>query len=291
MLSQNIILIKSIVWKTLDFFLGQNYIVIKCLKKGMIKMTFNTKFHISDDRYIDVELDTDNELFVDPYLIYLGKDELSHNCSNRIVNYFSQLLNAAETNNDKLGEYLVKYLQENNEVRLGYSQSNPCGKGFGRNKGIELYKNIKNSKAMKSGLVKDIFDASIMLEKVGYDKISDMTICIILEELITFTQTICLDHNIKMESVKLNRPIWSDKRNKWMQLENVSLPTNNGKPIILIPANYARQILIYTYSRFYNKQMMPMYERYAVKNPSEGLVKILKRGMVPAKTNQEKISM
>ena len=246
-------------------------------------MTFNEKYHVSDSKYINIELDTDNELFLDPYLIYLGKDEMSNRCSNRIVNYFSQLLKSAEHNNDNLGEYLVKYLQENNEVRLGYSQSKPCGKGFGKNKGLELYNNIKNSKAIKSGLVKDIFDASIMVENVGYDKISDMTICIILEELINFTQSICLEHNIQMQQVKLNRPVWSDEKNKWIQIDKVNLPCHNGTPIILIPSNYAKSKLIYTYIRFYNMQMMPYYEKYARNNPSAGLVRILKRGTIPAK--------
>ncbi len=247
-------------------------------------MTFNEKFKVEDDRYINIELDTDNELFVDPYLIYLGEDEFSIRCSNKVVNFFSQLLIAAEINDDDFGEYLVKHLQENNEVRFGYSKNKPCGKGLGINKGIELYNNIKNSKAMKSGLVKDIFDASIMLDNVGYDKISDLTICIILEELIEFTQMICSEHNIKMVPVELNRPVWSDKENKWIDVHRIMLPVHNNCPIILIPTNYANQELKYSYSRFYSKQMMPYYERYAINNPSEGLIRILKRGIVPAKT-------
>ena len=248
-------------------------------------MTFNEKFNVfSENEYINIDLDTDNELFVDPYLIYLGDDELSRKCSNRIVNYFTQLLHAAESNNDKQGKYLVKYLQENNEVRLGYSKTNPQGKGFGQNKGLELYNNIKNSKAIKSGMVKDIFDASIMLENVGYDKISDMTICIILEELISYTQEICSKYNIPMNEHKLNRPIWSNNLNKWVTIENVLLPEHNKTPIILIPLYYARQRIIYTYNRFYNHQMLPYYERIAINNSSEGLIRILKRGIVASRT-------
>jgi len=252
-------------------------------------MTFNEKFGIENsEEYINIELDTDNKMFVDPYLIYIGKDEMSIRCSNRIVNYFSQLLNAAEKNEDTKGKYLVKYLQENNEVRLGYSIYNPCGKGLGENKGLELYENIKNSKAVKSGLVEDIFDASIMLENVGYDKISDMTICIILEELIYFTQDICKKYDIEMQPHKLNRPVWSDAQNQWINLYNVNLPSHNNKPIILIPYNYAKSMLVYTYGRFYNHQMMPYYESIALRNPSMGLVKILKRGIVPAKVKIRK---
>ncbi len=252
-------------------------------------MKFNEKYHIKDtSEYIDIDLETDNKLFVDPYLIYLGKDEMSIRCSNRIVNYFTQLLEAAENGDDNAGHYLVKYLQENNEVRLGYSKSVPCGKGLGKNKGLELFNNIKNSKAMKSGLVKDIFDASIMLENVGNDKISDLTICIILEELIEYTQKICLKYNIPMFKQKLNRPIWSDSNNKWIEKIDVLLPQHNSVPIILIPNSYANPMLVYTYNRFYNYQMMPYYETLALKDPSNGLVRILKRGIVPAKSKIRK---
>ena len=69
-------------------------------------MTFNEKFGIENsEEYINIELDTDNKMFVDPYLIYIGKDEMSIRCSNRIVNYFSQLLNAAEKNEYTKGKY------------------------------------------------------------------------------------------------------------------------------------------------------------------------------------------
>ena len=252
-------------------------------------MTFNKKYGIENsDGYINIELDTDNKMFVDPYLIYIDKDEMSTNCSNRIVNYFSQLLKAAEKDDFKKGEYLVKYLQENNEVRLGYSNDKPHGKGLGKNKGIELFDAIKESKAVKSGLVEDIFDASIMLNNVGYDKISDLTICIILEELIAYTQTICKKHNIEMKPHKLNRPVWSHSQNKWTYLKDIQLPSHNDKPIILIPNKYAKKILVYTYNRFYNYGMMPYYEKIAFNNPSMGLVKILKRGIVPAKTKIRK---
>lgn len=123
-----------------------------------------------------------------------------------------------------------------------------------------------------------------MLENVGYDKISDMTICIILEELILYTQEICSKYNIPMSEHKLNRPIWSSSLNKWINIENVLLPTHNNTPIILIPLYYAKPNLIYTYNRFYNHQMLPHYEKIALANPSEGLIRILKRGIVPSRT-------
>lgn len=244
-------------------------------------MTFNEKYKLKNSfEYININLDSDTETFVDPYLIYISRDDFSIDCSNRIVRYFTQLLDAAKNNNQKKGYSLVEFLKENNEVHLGYSRGKPAGKSLGPKTGMELYKNIQSSKATKSGLVKDIFDASIMLPNVNQDKISDLTISIILEKLIDFTQHICIKYNIPMIKQKLLRPVWSDSQNKWIKLDEVLLPEHNGDPIILIPQVYSKRYLVYTCRRFYNNEMMPYYEKVALQNPDLGLIKILKRGTI-----------
>lgn len=247
-------------------------------------MKFNDFYQIKDNTdYVDIDLDTDSKLFVDPYLLYISNDEFSNGCCNKIVNYFGQLLEYAILKDKGNGYRLVRYLQENNEIRFGYSNGEPMGKGLGKNKGKELFDILCKSKAVKTGLISDIFDASIMLDKVGSDKISDLTINIILMDLIKFTQNQCKKHNIPLEKVKLRRPVWISEENKWKNIEDIELPVYNNKPIILVPKNFVRPYMVYTYGRFYNNQMMPYYEKEAVKNPSLGLVRILKRGIVPAK--------
>lgn len=265
--------------------------LIEC-KDRQIKeenMSFKEKFNIEDEvEFMDIELGTDSKLFVDPYLIYISTDDFSNNCSNKIVKYFEQLLNSAVLKDKGNGYKIVRYLQENNEVRFGYSLGRPLGKGFGKNKGKELFDILCKSKAVKTGLISDIFDASIMLDKIGYDKISDLTINIILEDLILFTQEQCKMYNVPMVSVKLRRPIWNSERNNWINSGQINLPVYEDEPIILVPKNFVRPYMIYTYNRFYNNQMMPYYEKEVMKDPSCGLVKILKRGVVPAKTKIRK---
>lgn len=252
-------------------------------------MTFKSKYNIKGDvDFVDIDLEHDNKLFVDPYLIYLEKDAFSINCSNKIVNYFGQLLECARNNDISAGHKLVSYLQENNEIRFGYSSEKPNGKGLGYNKGKELFNLLCKSKAINTGLVQDIFDASIMLENVGYDKISDLTINIILEDLILFTQNVCKKNNIKTNAVTLKRPIWCSKTNSWIEMKDILLPVHKNKPIILVPKAYVREYLVYTYSRFYSHHMIPYYEHEVMNNPSCGLVKILKRGIVPSRTKIRK---
>lgn len=239
--------------------------------------------------FFDPTSGKDTKAFIDPYLIYKHKDDMSIRCSNMIVNYFQKLLEAASTNDSKTGLALVKNLHEIRELHLGYAKDSNKGLGVGKNKGMELFKIISNSEAVKTGLVKDIFDASIMLDKVADDKVSDLTANIILKELIEFTQSICRKRNIPMQEVNFNKYIWDSSKNEWVYAKKIILPyyeENNTKiGIILIPKEYVRNSLAYNPRRFYNEIMMPFYEKQAINNPSYGLVKILSRGKIkPSKT-------
>ena len=251
---------------------------------------FNEKFKITEKtEHYNINLDGDTKKFVDPFVIYLCQDEFSIKCSNNIADYFRELLQSVRNNNISRGEYLTKYLQENNEVRLGYSENEPRGKGLGAKKGKELLTNIRNSKAFQSGLIEDIFDASIMLDKVGFDRISDLTVNIILKNLIEFTQHQCKKYNVPMKEQKLKRPVWNSDNKSWEFKNSYLLPfDDDDKPIILVPYLYVQRRPVYTYHRFYDLEMMPYYEKIALNNPSYGLVRILKRGTVPAKTKIRK---
>ena len=255
---------------------------------------FSQKFNLKGPfEFFDPILGKDEKYFVDPYLIYKNKpeDEMAQRCSEMVVNYFEQLLNAAKKGDKSAGYLLVRHLHEIRETHIGYSYDSNKGKGIGENKGMELFNIISNSYAVETGLVKDIFDTSIMLSKVSYDKVSDLTINIILAELILFTQDVCKKRNIQMEKVNFNKYIWDCKENNWVYKNTLVLPTyvedDIKRGIILIPKKYVRKVLAYNISRFYNEVMIPFYEKDALKHPSYGLVKMLKDGK--PKVNRSKI--
>lgn len=246
---------------------------------------FSQKFNLKGPfEFFDPILGRDEKYFIDPYLIYKSKqeDEISQRCSDIVVSYFRQLLNAAKKSDKTAGYLLVRHLHEIRETHLGYSNNSNKGKGIGENKGMELFNIISNSDAVETGLVRDIFDTSIMLSRVSYDKVSDLTANMILVELITFTQDVCKKRNIPMEEVNFNKYIWDCKKNNWVYKKTLLLPTyaeyDKKIGIILIPQKYVRKVLAYNINRFYNEIMIPFYEKDALKHPSYGLVKMLKDG-------------
>ncbi len=59
-----------------------------------------------------------------------------------------------------------------------------------------MYKKLKESRAAKSGVLRDLSDCELMIPGIGHDKISDITINIIRQKLVGFTELQCRLHRI-----------------------------------------------------------------------------------------------
>lgn len=248
------------------------------------KMTICQKYGIKEDTdFCDINLKQDNRLFVDPYMIAIDKSDLATKCHNDVVVYFSQLLSYARSNNKEEGYKLVEHLKENNEFRLGYSKDKSRGNGFGEERGRQLFDEIQSSSTTKAGILEDIFDTSVMIKGVGADLISDLTLNIICKNLINYTQEQCKKYSIPMELIKLKRPVWSPEANEWARNYQTMLPVDDGKPIIMVPKDFARNDLVYNHTRFYNKGMMVYYENMVMSNHVTSLMRALKQGYKPHK--------
>jgi hypothetical protein len=229
--------------------------------------------------FVDVEIDSDNKLFIDPFLIEKGKKDFHKKATTDIKGFFNALLEKAVNNKETEGIQLVNNLHERNETRLGYSVKKPKGKGFAGYEGVELFNNIKESEAVQTGLVQDIFDCSIMVENVGKDKISDLVTNIIFLELIEFTQNECMKNGINMEKVTIKNKCWNSFSVTWENVTNAILPVSNtGSPIIFVPKDIVNSNLKYDYKTLYGELLLPYYEQLEILDESSGLVYLLKSG-------------
>lgn len=243
------------------------------------------KYNLPDTvNFLDVELTKDNRKWIDPMMIYMDKSDMGVKCSQIILEYFSELLELAIAKDDEKGYEYTKYFTEMNETRLGYSSNQPRGLSGGESLGMEIYNTIKNSKAMNTEMIGDIFDASVVIQGLGVDKISDFISSIIFEELIKFTQDECIKNNIPMEIVTIKKPYWSYDKQEWIYDVKVNLPYDEESqmPIVFVPKNFVEKKVIYSHQRFYTHGMIPYYGREAISNRIEGLIRILKNGKIKA---------
>ncbi|MBR6253001.1 MAG: hypothetical protein IKR04_04090 [Clostridia bacterium] len=235
-------------------------------------------FHLKEADFVNVELKNDNKIFVDPFLISIEESSFSKMAANSIRDYFKALLKSARDGNKRMSKALLENLHERNETRTGYSVAKPKGIGFAGDAGEDLFNNIIKSKAMKTNMISDIFDCSIMVDRVGADKISDLIINIIFLQLIEYTQKQCRKNRIPLSPVVLRYKIWNYKTFSWEKVV-VELPLDeDDNPIVFLPKEIASDKMFYDYQRVYNTLMIPFYEQVEIQDASSGLVKILKSG-------------
>jgi DNA-binding protein YbaB len=235
---------------------------------------FNLGKTQSQLEFVDIPLDTDILLFVEPYAFAINEAPWYVECHNLIVQFFQALVNAIRSKNYTQARHLLSNLGEPNETRLGFSNGGPQGRGYGGEKIDHLLENLKKSKAVHSGLVTDIAECELLVPKVGNDTISDMVTNILRRKLIEFTEEQCQKHNIPTEEVNAG-VLWNDTSGRW-ESEYRNLPTYEGTRIILVPKKAVRFSLTYDHKDY--KAFVLDYLRKEHLEKGSSLVKVLQNG-------------
>ena len=138
------------------------------LKKGQFELDF-----------VDVPVSgSDIKLFIDPYSLSRRKQPWYAECAEQVYDFFDILIDLIRLNQKDKALYLLSGLHESNETRLGYSPNNQ-GTAMGKVQANKLYDSLRGSRAVETGVLKDIEECNLMVTGIDRDKISDMTTNII----------------------------------------------------------------------------------------------------------------
>lgn len=181
-------------------------------------------------------MDIDSKLYIDPSLLKQPKIKEFKTSYSKFKAYFNEvltLIDNSQNQNDRFWREAFKRLQfkEFKYVALGYSIGNKSGNAIGP----EIAANLldTSSQIIKAG-IKDpiIFELIGLFEKgIGADRISDMTIHIIKEDLIKYTQRVSDELEIKQKE-------FGNTKTK--------LPFNpkTGEPIVFTPKELLQDLPI-----------------------------------------------
>jgi len=165
--------------------------------------------------FVDININRDMPLFIDPYFLSIRKDRWSLDASRTLKSFFETFIKLIRDGKEDEARALFSYLHEPNETRLGLSRGKPRGNGIGDGDANKLFVSIKTSKAVKSGLVEDLEDFKFFIPGIGKDKISDMSTNIIRRHLLDYTKAQCLLWNIPLTK-NINVGHWWDRKScKW----------------------------------------------------------------------------
>ncbi len=241
--------------------------------------TFSKAFKIDKSQgeldFVDIPLNKDIPLFIDPYALSQRRDEWSLSCHELIKYFFQLIVESIRVGNIDKARELLFYLKEPNETRFGFSKNRPQGAGIGRFQAEQLFAAISESSAVKTGFLSSLEECELMIEGISRDKISDLTTNILRKKLEEYTIEQCRLYNVIVQQVSLT-PYFSSDENTWVN-DYYNLPIYRNKPILLVPKFIARYSLDYDSGDYYNNYVLNYLQS---ENLSAGgsLVRTLKSG-------------
>lgn len=226
--------------------------------------------------FVDVAIETDTPLFVDPRALLLVRTTWGEECVALVQDFFRTVLDAIKAGKEARATSLLEVLHEPNETRLGLSKGKPQGHALGHELAVRLRVALASSEAVKSGLLTDLEDTILMIEGIGGDLISDITTNVIREPLVRYTQQAAEAMGIPVEDdVYPGGPFWDPGKRDWYQ-ELVRLP-KPGHPLLLVPKAIVRLRLDYDADEYFDDYIIPFMREEEIGRGSS-LVHVLKNG-------------
>ena len=158
-------------------------------------MLFSEVFNLSKDilnenDILDVSLDFDTPLFIDPLLIFNNENKEIKSWYEDINNFILYIFQQKQDDCPfESVEHILQYFKK--EIRnnwLGLSVFLNKGKAMDRKNIYDFYENIKKIKNNDISQSNHIEKINFFQDGVGVDKISDVTTRLIYHNLLTFTE-------------------------------------------------------------------------------------------------------
>jgi len=216
--------------------------------------------------FLDVNVERDNLLFIDPSAIrkaaHLG-DRYAIEAGHRLTSYFdivlAKILSTSATDHAK-GEEILQHFQELGATRLGMSKTGYDGHGAAEKLGTAIWDELlANPLCMHAiATLKYIEDVPLFVDDIDKDVTSDMTARIILDVLGRFTAEMLLKHpefTATRPTSTLRTDHWDASSESWMPT-TISLPTADGKPLLLVPRAFVNFKIQMTYGQYYSVPLL-----------------------------------
>jgi hypothetical protein len=241
-------------------------------------MRFSERFGLGTTQpyldFVDIRLDTDIPVFVDPSALKRLQSPWGNECASLVQSYFETVLNRIKAGDHEGARLLLSCLNERNEFHFGYSAGRSRGHAFGTKSASSVWGALSKSKASVSGLLKDLEDTCLLIEGIGPDMISDAVCNILRGPLIRYTQDMCRYYGVALTPDVDSGPVWNPEKEIW-ESSLVPLPVADHEKIILVPKLFVRQEITYRADRYYRFYLLPAMQQDELRRGS-GLVQFLK---------------
>lgn len=216
-----------------------------------------SKLHISDIienvrkghsnlNFVDININDDQKLFIDPVLISLERGEWFVKADSIIQNYFDVLYGAYKSGDNNLKNYVLKHAVEVNHTKLGYGN----GKNGHGNRADNLIKVFEPLESLCQSIdtIKKSVDIPIFINGFNEDGLSDLITNIIHEELNQFTLNELQKYEIEANSED-EYFTWDMKLSQWIKVKRPYF-SYDGNKLLLVPKAIVRKKYLFSAGHF-----------------------------------------
>lgn len=216
--------------------------------------------------FVDVEVDADNRLFLDPHAIRLasGPQPFQLEAVRCLDSFFSEVTRCVLSGSDVdriLGEALLQRFTEPWETRLGMSAAGFSGHGGADEIGSRIWEALNEDvrALVDVGALRRLEHLPLFVDGVDRDITSDIATRIVFAALAQFTADIVSRYPEftsgahRVEGV--SRQVWSPESALWTET-TLRLPVANGRVLLLVPKGWARPTLLMSAGRFYETTIL-----------------------------------
>jgi hypothetical protein len=223
--------------------------------------------------FVNVRVDRDNLLFLDPSAIRNDTDPISQRAQHLLITFFTEVLRCRRSSSApdrRKGLALLQHLHEPNETRLGMSRSGVAGHGFGDELGEDLWNKLGTNAACRSAALTRIEDLALFVDGVGKDLISDMTTRVVYELLADYTtHMVSRFPSLAVGQTSRDVDVWDPSMLVWTQMK-ATLPYITPHQLLLVPKRWVFWRMLMDPTAFYNRHATRTVQDERASYDSEG---------------------
>lgn len=233
--------------------------------------------------FVDIPIDTDIGLYLDPTLIEAGADTFSRWCTAGIDSFFTAVFRACAAEDKETLLRLLSHSAEPNESHLGSSQRRSMGRGASLGILYPVFSDLIHQGLFAQGAVTVPNDVCVLAPNFATDRMSDLLTNILRNQLSEFTISQCRKLGIPMEGIR-HGYCWEESNGTWAR-RSWPCPVAHGKPVLLVPQMFVSRSYHLGTDSYIREQLLTYLQREHLLNRSslchrklrkDGTVRIVK---------------
>lgn len=207
-----------------------------------------TKGH-KNYQFVDIAVNDDTKLFIDPCLIQLGNDEWCRKAAETIMSFMDVLIRSFESQNDKEIETLLSHAGEQNATKLGYGKGDN-GSGHTARGLAEILLPMKQF-VTKIETISRPEDLTLFISGFAEDGLSDLLTNILHNQLNQFTSNVLKNYNLSCND-ETSYFFWDLNSQSWVKTKAKCFSYQN-KEILLVPKKIVRKKYLFNVDQFFRR--------------------------------------